>query len=71
MKISANLVTILIWAASATVWELLFEPWYQAQILAQGGVIGFGETFISYCMLGVIALTISWLVRRRLQTPDA
>jgi len=67
MNLAADFVTILIWAGSATIWQLVVDPWYKTQIIAQGGVIGFGETLFSYIMLGTIAMILSWFVKRRLR----
>ena len=68
--ISAKIVVILIWAACATVWELVFKNAYYGWVSAQGGVAGFGEVFIGWAAVGGIATLVSAVVIRRLKQKE-
>jgi len=68
--ISAKVVLILIWAICATVWELIFKQAYYSWVQSQGGVTGFGEVFLGYAGVGLVATLISAVIVRRLKRQD-
>lgn len=68
--LSARIVQVLVLAAVLTVWELAFKPMYTNWVLSQGGVMGLGETFVGYAIIGLTGLLIVEIILRRLRRPE-
>lgn len=65
--ISAKIVSILLFAGILTLWEVFFRQKYFDWILVQGGVVGTGEIFGGYVLVGIVSTFTTWIILRRLR----
>ena len=70
MTLSERLVSVGAYALSLTLWQFFGYPAYESWVLARGGVMGVGEVFVGYSMVLGAATVVSWIVIRRLKTPQ-
>lgn len=69
VEVSSKVVSILVLAATLTIWELLFKQPYYGWVAGQGGAIGFGEVFIGYTGIIFLGTIVTWIILRRLKQP--
>lgn len=65
--ISAKIVSVLLFAGALTLWELFFRQRYFDWVTSQGGVVGTGEIFLGYALVGTITALTNWIIIKRLQ----
>ena len=68
--ISQKIISVLLFAGALTLWEVFFRQKYFDWILSQGGVVGTGEIFGGYVVVGAVTTLITWILLRRLRQAE-